>query len=56
MKITFLTTESVAEMFHVSVYTVQRWVREGRLDAIKIGKGYRFTEDHILKFVRERRV
>lgn len=55
MRITFLTTEEVAEIFRVSPYTVLRWVREGKLGAIKIGKGYRFTEDNILKFIRERR-
>lgn len=56
MKITFLTTEAVAEIFHVSPYTVLRWVREGKLGATKIGKSYRFTEANILEFVRRRRV
>ena len=56
MRITFLTTEAVAEIFHVTPYTVLRRVREGKLGATKIGKSYRFTEDNILKFVRERRI
>lgn len=52
----FLTTKEVAEMFSVSSYTVLRWISERKLEGAKIGRSYRFSEDNILKFVRERRV
>lgn len=52
----FLTTRAVAEMFSVTPYTVLRWVSERKLEGTKIGKSYRFSEDNILKFVRDRRV
>lgn len=52
----FLTTKDVAEMFSVSPYTVLRWVSERKLEGIKAGKSYRFSEDNLLKFVRDRRV
>lgn len=52
----FLTTKAVAEMFSVTPYTVLRWIAERKIEGIKVGKGYRFSEDNILKFVRERRV
>lgn len=52
----FLTTKDVAEMFYVTPYTVLRWVSERKLEGIKTGRSYLFSEDNILKFVRDRRV
>ncbi|MCP3903126.1 MAG: helix-turn-helix domain-containing protein [Planctomycetes bacterium] len=34
---------AVAERYHVSAATVRRWVREGRLQSIKVGKSHLFS-------------
>lgn len=51
----FLTTRDVADIFSVSPYTILRWVAERKLEGVKIGRSYRFSEDNILKLVRERK-
>lgn len=42
-----LTVEAVAAALHVSDQTVQRYVREGRLPAKKIGRRYLIPEDAV---------
>jgi excisionase family DNA binding protein len=50
----YQTVREVAELLKVSEATVRRWIREGELRAIDIGKGWRigsgdldaFLEDH----------
>ena len=36
--------------------TVQRYIREGKLEAYKIGKAYRVTKDSIATFIKAARV
>lgn len=36
--------------------TVQRYIREGKLEAYKIGKAYRVTKDSIAAFIEAARV
>jgi len=38
---TFLTPQEVSEMLRVSIYTVRRWINEGRLPAYKFGRVWR---------------
>lgn len=48
-----LTPHDVAELLQVSVPTVQRWVREGTLPAVKIRRKLRFDPDQIDKAVKK---
>ncbi len=43
MKETYYTVEQIADMLHMHVKTVQRYIREGKLRAVKIGKGWRVS-------------
>jgi excisionase family DNA binding protein len=50
-----LTPEDLAECMGVSVKTVLRYVREGKLGSIKLdAKNIRFTQDQVDEFVRSR--
>jgi excisionase family DNA binding protein len=55
----WLTVEEVAELLHGHIRTVQRYVREGKLPASKVGKRYWIAasavDDLMLKNVREPR-
>lgn len=44
MKKTYLLDE-IAEEFRVTRRTVERWIKDGELDAIKIGHTRRVTSD-----------
>lgn len=39
------TVPEVADLLRASVHTVRRMVREGELEAIKVGSGYRIKAD-----------
>lgn len=44
------TCEEVAERYRVSKCTVWDWIRKGKLDAIKMPKGYRVSDEAIAKY------
>jgi len=46
----FVTIESLAQYFHVSVSTIRAWVRQGHIPEttyIKLGNTYRFNRDQV---------
>ncbi|KAA5805957.1 MULTISPECIES: helix-turn-helix domain-containing protein [Thermoanaerobacterium] len=47
----FYTVQEVAEMFKVNIHTVYRWIKEGRLNAVKVGDLVRITESELNKFI-----
>ena len=49
-----LTAEEVAERLRVNVNTVRRYIRSGRLPAIRLGKGYRIRSEDLKAFLRSR--
>lgn len=50
-----LTVRQVADILQVHPQTVQRWIREGRLDAYRVGdRLLRVTVDAVETFLRER--
>jgi len=51
----YLTCEQVAERYGVKVITVWAWIREKKLPAIRIGKGYRIKPEDLEAFEETRR-
>jgi len=43
MKETYFTVEQIAQMLQMHPKTVQRYIREGKLRAVKVGKGWRVS-------------
>ena len=50
-----LTCSQVAERYGVKVITVWAWIREKKLPAIRIGKGYRVKPEDLEAFEKARR-
>jgi|CZCB01.1.fsa_nt_gi excisionase family DNA binding protein len=46
-----LTTEEAAEYLQVTVDTVRRYIREGRLKALQLGRGYRIRLEDLDAFL-----
>ncbi len=44
--------EEVAKLLNVAYLTVYRWVKSGKLHAIKAGKQYRINKDDLNSFTR----
>jgi excisionase family DNA binding protein len=50
----YYTIEEVAEMLRVAYMTVYRWIKAGKLEAIKAGKQYRISETQLSKFLENK--
>jgi excisionase family DNA binding protein len=49
-----LTVVEVAAMFRVDVRTIRRMIKNGKIKAVKLGRGYRIDEREIKKLVSEK--
>lgn len=47
----YYTIKEVAEILKVAYLTVYRWVKDGKIEAYKLGKEYRIKKDDLDKFV-----
>jgi excisionase family DNA binding protein len=50
----FLTVTEVARQLRVSNMTVYRLVNSGQLPAVRVGRGYRITEEGVRKYLEQR--
>jgi len=51
-----LTTEQVAEILQVHVLTVYSYIRQGKLDAVRIGRSYRIMPEDLSHFIESHRL
>ena len=49
----FYTTTQVAKLLEVRPATVREWIRDGKLKAGRLGKGWRISEDDLTEFLNE---
>ncbi|MFA6305817.1 MAG: helix-turn-helix domain-containing protein [Candidatus Gracilibacteria bacterium] len=50
----FLTTEQVAQILQVHPFTILKFLKEGKLNGIKLGRVYRIKNSDVEKFIEER--
>ena len=50
----FFRTEQVANILQVHPFTILKFIKEGKLKGIKLGRVYRIKESDIKKFLEER--
>ena len=50
----FFTTEQVANILQVHPFTILKFIKEGKLKGIKLGRVYRIKESEINKFLEDR--
>ena len=55
MNETYYSVEQVAQMLHMHPKTIQRYIREGRLRAAKIGKSWHISGHDLSSFVEANR-
>ncbi len=51
-----LTVEQVAEILQLNILTVYKFVRQGKLDAVRLGRHYRIMPDDLAVFIESSRV
>lgn len=49
------TADEVAELLHVHVQTVRRWIRDNELGTHKVGRYDRISDDQLAAFLDARR-
>lgn len=50
----FLTTEQVANILQVHPFTILKFLKEGKLKGVKLGRVYRIKESDVHEFLEER--
>lgn len=45
------TTKELAEMFQCDSQTIRRYVKDGKLKALKFGRDYKFTQEQLEQFM-----
>ncbi len=50
-----LTPEQVAGILQVHVLTIYSYIREGKLDAIRLGRNYRIIPKDLTRFIESNR-
>jgi len=48
----FYTVEQVAELLQVHWQTVLNYIKGGKLEAVKLGRGYRIAQEALDSFVK----
>jgi excisionase family DNA binding protein len=51
-----LTPEQVAEILQVHVLTIYGYIRQGKLDAVRLGRSYRITLSDFTHFIEANRI
>ena len=52
----YLTTEDIARHLDISVATVRRYIRTGKLAAVRLEREYRVRFDEFEKFLKDREI
>ena len=52
----FFTTEQVASILQVHPFTILRFIKEGKLRGVKLGRVYRIKESDVHEFLERRTV
>lgn len=48
----FYTPQEVADKLKVNIRTIYRWIREGKLKAVKVGELWRISEKELYKLLQ----
>jgi excisionase family DNA binding protein len=51
-----LTIKEVADLLKLNTLTVYEYVRDGHLQAVKLGRSYRVDYSDLIKFIKAHRV
>lgn len=49
-----MTTKEVADYLNIHPFTVNKFAREGKIPAFKIGTDWRFHKEYIERWIREK--
>ena len=52
----YLTTEDIARHLDISVATVRRYIRTGKLPAVRLERAYRVRREDFEAFLKEREI
>ncbi len=55
MKEEYLTLDHVAAILGYKVDTIRRWIKRGRIAAVKIGSEWRITQSELSAFIAQQK-
>ena len=51
----FLTPQEVSDLLRISIHTVRRWIKEGKLPAYKVGRAWRIRKVDLDEWLSQQR-
>jgi len=48
----YYTPQEVADSLKINLRTIYRWIREGKLNAVKVGELWRIPESALQEFIK----
>ncbi len=49
----YYSPEEIGEQFNIKPATVRKWIREGKLQAVKLGALWRISEEALQEFLKQ---
>jgi excisionase family DNA binding protein len=49
----FFTVQEISKMLKIHEQTIFRWIREGKLESIKVGRNQRVTKEQLDNFLNK---
>jgi len=49
----YLSTSDIAKKYNFTSSAVTKWIREGKLEAVRIGSRWRISENALQKFIEK---
>ncbi len=48
----YYSAEEIGEQYNIKPATVRKWIREGKLKAVKLGHLWRVSEEQLQEFIK----
>lgn len=50
-----LTVQEVSDILKVKLTTVRKWIRQGKIQGVKLGKSWRVEQEDLQQFIQSRK-
>jgi len=50
-----LTAQEVSDILKVKLTTVRKWIRQGKIQGVKLGKSWRVEQEDLQQFIQSRK-
>ena len=56
METKFYSVQEIAKMFSLSIFTVYRWIKDGKIRTLKVGRHVRISQKDLDNFIQYKNI